>query len=46
MKPACTLLTALLLTSLTALRADEPRFAKLFTDHCVLQREMSVPVWG
>ena len=21
-------------------------FAKIFTDHCVLQREMSVPIWG
>ena len=27
-------------------RAAELRFAKLFTDHCVLQCEMSVPVWG
>ena len=27
-------------------RAADLRFAKLFTDHCVLQREMSVPVWG
>lgn len=26
--------------------AADLRFAKIFTDHCVLQREMSVPVWG
>ena len=26
--------------------AADLRFAKIFTDHCVLQRERSVPVWG
>lgn len=26
--------------------AGDLRFARIFTDHCVLQREMSVPVWG
>lgn len=29
-----------------ALNAAELRFAKIFTDHCVLQREMPAPVWG
>jgi sialate O-acetylesterase len=28
------------------LDADDLRFAKIFTDHSVLQREMPVPVWG
>ena len=46
MKPTLTILTAVLLTPLATLQADELRFAKIFTDHCVLQREMSVPVWG
>ena len=31
---------------LEALGATELRFAKIFTDHGVLQREMPVPVWG
>ncbi len=35
-----------MLVSMTALHADELRFAKIFTDHCVLQRDMPVPVWG
>ena len=26
--------------------SPELRFAKIFTDHCVLQREMPLPVWG
>lgn len=26
--------------------AADLRIAKIFTEHCVLQREMSVPVWG
>jgi sialate O-acetylesterase len=26
--------------------SSELRFAKIFTDHCVLQRDMPVPVWG
>lgn len=46
MKYTFAILAAVLLTPLTLLQADELRFAKLFTDHCVLQREMSVPVWG
>ena len=33
-------------TCSTSVNAAELRFAKIFTDHCVLQREMSVPVWG
>ena len=40
------LLAALLLATPTALHADELRFAKIFTDHGVLQRDMLVPVWG
>lgn len=28
------------------LLADEPRPARIFTDHMVLQRDMPVPVWG
>ena len=40
------LLAALLLATPTALLATDLRFSKVFTDHCVLQREMPVPVWG
>lgn len=29
-----------------ATAAEDLRFAKIFTDHLVLQREMEVPVWG
>ena len=36
----------LVIAPCASLHAAELRFAKLFTDHCVLQREMSVPVWG
>ncbi|MBO25633.1 MAG: sialate O-acetylesterase, partial [Opitutales bacterium] len=31
---------------LSSLGATELRFAKIFTDHGVLQRNMFVPVWG
>ena len=31
---------------LSSLGATELRFAKIFTDRCVLQREMPAPVWG
>ena len=36
------LLVSLVCSSFSA----ELRFAKIFTDHAVLQRDMSVPVWG
>ena len=36
------LLVGLVCSSFSA----ELRFAKIFTDHAVLQRDMSVPVWG
>ena len=36
--------TGLFLTS--TLLGEGLSFAKIFTDHCVLQREMPVPVWG
>ena len=36
------LLVSLVCSSFSA----ELRFAKIFTDHVVLQRDMSVPVWG
>ena len=39
-------LITFLLTASTASPAEELRFAKIFTDHGVLQREMPVPVWG
>ena len=31
---------------LSSLGATELRFAKIFTDRCVLQREMPAPIWG
>ncbi len=39
------MLFALIAPSAT-LRSAELRFAKIFTEQCVLQREMSVTVWG
>lgn len=39
-------LLILVVASCVSCHAAELRFAKIFTDHCVLQREMSVPVWG
>ena len=39
------MLFALIAPSAT-LKSDDLRFAKIFTEHCVLQREMAVPVWG
>ena len=46
MKPTLTLLTALMLAPFAALHATELKLAAVFSDHMVLQREMSVPVWG
>ncbi|MBT3471064.1 MAG: hypothetical protein HOI65_06410 [Opitutae bacterium] len=40
------LLIGQLFALLSSLGATELRFAKIFTDHCVLQRDMPVPVWG
>ena len=39
-------LLLVLLSSCVSLDAAELRFAKIFTDHVVLQRDMPVPVWG
>ena len=47
MKFLLTLLFTPLITCCLTLRAEEPlRFAKIFTDHGVLQRKMPVPIWG
>ena len=46
MKPTLTLIPVLLTTASLGLHAGELRFAKIFTDYTVLQREMAVPVWG
>ena len=35
-----------LIAASAALHAEDLRFARIFTDHGVLQREMPVPVWG
>ncbi|MBT6849703.1 MAG: hypothetical protein HOA16_00790 [Opitutae bacterium] len=40
------LLIGYLFALLSTLDGDDLRFAKIFTDHCVLQRERPVPVWG
>ncbi|MCX6895174.1 MAG: sialate O-acetylesterase [Verrucomicrobia bacterium] len=40
------LLLAALLASAAALHATELKFAAVFTDHAVLQRDVAVPVWG
>ena len=40
------ILLAGVLVACPDLHAEELRFAKIFTDHCVLQRDMPVPVWG
>lgn len=39
-------LIILVIASCVSCQAADLRFANIFTDHCVLQREMSVPVWG
>ena len=46
MNYARTLLAGLLFTPLLALHALELKLLSLFTDHSVLQREKSLPVWG
>ena len=46
MKRIIQILLLAITTSSASLQAAELRFAKIFTDHCVLQRDMPVPVWG
>ena len=46
MKHQRALLVALLLPSLATIQAAEVKFAAIFSDHVVLQREKPVPVWG
>ncbi|CAM9688990.1 unnamed protein product, partial [Discosporangium mesarthrocarpum] len=41
----CVLLFVLI-APCSSLQSAELRLARIFTDHCVLQRGMSVPVWG
>ena len=38
--------TALLLAPLAVLHAAEPKLASVFSDHAILQRDASVPIWG
>ena len=42
----CLILVMLLLSPCIILNAAELKLASVFTDHMVLQREQSVPVWG
>ena len=46
MKPAITLIAALLLAPFTVLHAAELKVASLFTSNPVLQRDKPLPVWG
>jgi sialate O-acetylesterase len=46
MKDLHKILIFLFIAPLTASPAANLRFANIFADHCVLQREMPVPVWG
>ncbi len=46
MKPAFTFLLALLLLPFGEISAGELKLATVFSDHMVLQRDKSVPVWG
>ena len=46
MKRIIQILLLAITTSSASLQAAELRFAKIFADHCVLQRDMPVPVWG
>ena len=46
MKPALTLLAALLLVPLGATHAAELRLPSILADHMVLQCDQPVPVWG
>jgi sialate O-acetylesterase len=46
MKQVLTVLVAVLLLSLGDLTAGELKLAAVFSDHMVLQRDKSVPVWG
>ena len=46
MKRILTLLTALLISAISALSAANLSFSGTFTDHAVLQRDAVTPVWG
>ncbi len=46
MKRILTRLTALLFGSLGALQAGELKLPPVFSDHMVLQQDLSIPVWG
>lgn len=46
MKPSITILAALLFALIAPSQAGAVKLAALFSDHMVLQREQSVPVWG
>ncbi len=46
MKSSLPFLCALILFPLASTHAVDLRISKIFTDHCVLQRKMPVPVWG
>ncbi len=46
MKRIVSTLAILMFAALTPLRAAELKLAVLFSDHVVLQRDKSVPVWG
>ena len=44
--PALLVLIIALLAPTAVLHADEIKLASVFTDHAVLQRDASVPIWG
>ena len=40
------LTAAILLLPVVQSKGAKVTFAKIFTDHCVLQRQIPVPIWG
>ena len=40
------LTAAILLLPVVQSKGAQVTFAKIFTDHCVLQRQIPVPIWG